>query len=77
MPLSSSGGFFACLFLALLHLLDECLGLLLVGKGKGGRALLELERMKERTILVICKVFVNFLVPDHASANRLHPKLHG
>jgi hypothetical protein len=62
------------MFLALLHLLDEGLGLLLINKGQAGRAVFELESMEESSVLIVSKVVIDFLVPDHASASRLFQK---
>lgn len=64
------------MLLALLHLLDEGLGLLLVDKGEAGGAVFEFERVEKRAVLVISKIVIDFLVPDHASASRLHSKSH-
>jgi hypothetical protein len=63
-------------FLALLHLFDEGLGLLLINKGQASRAVFELKCMEKCSVLVISKIVVDFLVPDYTSASRLHEKLH-
>lgn len=64
-------GFFARMLLALLHLLDECLGLLLIGEGQTGGTVLELKCMEKSTVLVVGKMVVDLLVPDHALSSGL------
>lgn len=65
-------GLLAGVLLALVHLLDEGLGLLLVGEGQAGGALLELEGVEEGAVLVVGEALVDLLVPDDASSGRLH-----
>lgn len=54
------------MLLTLLHLFNECLGLLLVGEGQTGGAVFKFESVEECTVLVIVEVVENFLVPNHA-----------
>ena len=57
--------------LAVVDLLLERLGLLLVGEGEGGQAVLELEGVEEDAVLVVGEVVVDLLVPDDATVGRL------
>lgn len=60
------------MFLALMHLLDKRLGLLLVDKGQAGGTGFELECMKEGSVLVVSEFVIDLLIPDHAPASGLH-----
>ena len=59
------------ILLAVVDLLLEGLGLLLVGEGEGGQAVLELEGVEEDAVLVVGEVVVYLLVPDDATVGRL------
>jgi hypothetical protein len=59
------------MLLTLLHLLDERLGLFLVGERQPRRAVLELESMEESAVLVVREVIVDFLVPNHTLSSGL------
>lgn len=72
----SLAGLFAGMFLALMHLFDEGLGLLFVDKGQAGGTDFELECMKEGSILVVSEVVIDLLIPDHAPASGLHRTMH-
>ena len=58
---------FADMLLPLVYLLDEGLGLFLVGKGQTGGTLLEFEGVEEGAVLVVGEIVIDFLVPDYAS----------
>lgn len=64
------------MFLALMHLLNKGLGLLLVDKGQAGGTGFELECMKEGSVLVVSEVVIDLLIPDHAPASGLHATTH-
>jgi hypothetical protein len=64
-------GLFADSLLPFLYLLDESFRFLLIGKGETGGAVFEFEGMKKGSILVICEVVVEFLVPNHTSSGGL------
>jgi hypothetical protein len=57
--------------LAVVHLLLERLGLLLVGEGQPCLAFFQLERVEEDAILVVRERVVDLLVPDDATVGRL------
>lgn len=59
-----------CVLLAIVDLLLERLGLLLVGEGEACLAVLELEGVEEDAILVVCEGVVDLLVPDDATVGR-------
>jgi hypothetical protein len=59
------------MLLTLLHLLNERLGLFLVGERQTRRAVLELESMEERAVLVVREIIVDFLVPNHSLSSWL------
>jgi hypothetical protein len=59
------------MFLTLLHLLDERLGLFLVGERQARRAVLEFKGMEECAVLVVREVIVDLLVPNHALSSGL------
>jgi hypothetical protein len=70
-----------CVLLPIMHFLHEGLCLLLVHKGQPGKTwwVLELERVKECAVLVVCESVVYFLIPYNASIgrgdiNQLYPK---
>lgn len=65
-------GLFARFIFAVMHLLDESLGLLLIGERQASGALFELERVKECTILVVREVIKDLLIPDHSPCGGLH-----
>lgn len=58
---------FAGTLLALTHLLEEFLGLLFVGKGEPGHAIVDLEAVEEDTVLFIRPLLVDFIVPYDSS----------
>lgn len=62
---------------AVVDLLLERLGLLLVGEGEGGLACLELKGVEEDTVLVVGEGVVYLLVPDDATVGRLQRELVG
>ena len=53
--------------LAVVHLLLEGAGLLLVGEGEGGQAAVDLKGVEEDAVLVVGKLVVDLLVPQHAA----------
>jgi hypothetical protein len=57
--------------LAVVHLLLERLGLLLVGEGEPREAVLKLKGMEEDAVLVVGEGVVDLLVPDDAATGRL------
>lgn len=57
--------------LAVVHLLLERLGLLLVGEREAGKAVLELKCVEEDAVLVVGEGVVDLLIPDDAPAGRL------
>lgn len=74
-PCGSAKGLVLCVLvgvlLAVVHLLLERLGLLLVGKGQSGLAFLQLKRVEEDAVLVVREAIVDLLVPDDAAVGRL------
>lgn len=61
----------AGILLAVIHLLAELFGLLLVDETEAGQALLELKRVKKCAVLVVVPRVEDFLVPDDAAVCRL------
>lgn len=61
---------FAGILFSLVHLLLELLGLLLVHKRQSSQALLDLERVEEGSVLVVCPRFKDLLIPYYSSAGR-------
>ena len=59
--------------LAVIHLLLECLRLLLVCKRESRQTFFELETMEEDAILIVYEGIVYLLVPDDATVGRLQP----
>jgi hypothetical protein len=55
----------------LLHLLNERLGLFLVGERQTRGAVLELESMEESAVLVVREIIIDFLVPNHTLSSGL------
>lgn len=53
--------------LAVVHLLLEGAGLLLVGEGEGGQAAVDLKGVEEDAVLVVGELVVDLLVPQHAA----------
>jgi hypothetical protein len=80
-PCGGAEGLVLCVLvgvlLAVVDLLLECLGLLLVGEGEGGQAVLELEGVEEDAVLVVGEVVVDLLVPDDATVGRLQHAMSG
>src|SRR5690242_7324981 len=80
-PCCSAKGLVLCVLVgvlfAVVDLLLERLGLLLVGKGKGGLACLELKGVEEDAVLVVGEGVVYLLVPDDATVGRLQRVLVG
>lgn len=64
-------GFFAGFVLAVMHLSDEGLRLLVVGERKTGGAFLELERVKKGSVLVVGEIVVDLLIPNHTLSSGL------
>lgn len=65
------------MFLPLMHLLDKGLCLFFISKGETGRAVFKLECVKERAVLIVCEIIVDFLVPDDTSPSRLCSEVAG
>lgn len=61
----------AGILLAVVHLLAELFGLLLVDEAEAGEALLELKGVEKRAVLVVVPRVEEFLVPDDAAVGRL------
>ena len=60
-------GAFAGILLPLIHLLLECPRFLLIRKRETRKTVFELERVEKGAVLIVDEVFVDFLVPYHAS----------
>lgn len=56
------------ILLAIVELLLERFGFLLIGKGQTCKTVFELKSVEEDTVLVVCEGVVYFLVPDDTSA---------
>ena len=63
------------ILLAVVQLLLERLGFLLVGKRQGGQTVLELEGVEEDAVLVVGEGVVYLLVPYDAAVGRLRPSV--
>lgn len=70
---------FVCVAFALVHLLLELFGLLLVRKAQSCHTVFELEGMKKGAVLVVLKCVIYLLIPKHSSVcwtdiNELDPE---
>lgn len=61
----------AGILLAVVHLLQELLRLLLVDEGQARQTLLQFEGMEEDAILVVVPVLKDLLIPDNTAVSRL------
>lgn len=61
----------ACILFSVVHLLPELLRFLLVNKAECSQAILELESMKESSVLIVMPCIEYFLVPDDAAIGTL------
>lgn len=59
------------ILLPLVHLLLECLRLLLICEGQTGETVLEFEGVEKCPVLIVCEGVIYLLVPDHTSLCRL------
>jgi hypothetical protein len=60
-----------CVLLAFIHFLLELLRFLLVSKRQASQTVLELEGVKEGTVLVVLEGVIDFLVPDNTTVRGL------
>ena len=60
---------------AVVELLLECLGFLLVGKRQAGQTVLELKGVEEDAVLVVREGVVDLLVPYDTATLGLHPSV--
>ena len=58
---------FAGILFSVCHLLQELLSLLVVGKGETSNTILDLEAVKEDSVLAVTPLLVDFLVPEDTS----------
>ena len=65
-----SGGL-AGILLSVVHLLEKLLCFLLIRKGQSGQAILRLEGVEKRAVLIIRPGVVDFLVPYYSSSSGL------